>query len=296
MTSEFVVYFHRDFDGLCSAALFSVLLDSLFDTSQMQFLYVDVDYDVKDRWLQNPLHKPNAVLDFLYHPDADWWFDHHVSTFLEPAHRKRYKNGPRQFWDIDYDSCPGLLRQHFLNYYPLFGQANLDRFSEWIHWSNVIDGAKYSSPSEVFDYRHPCLQINASLAREPDSSFFRFLIEEIRHKSPDEVARTTPVKRRYERVRYDQQTAIDEAASLMCLSPSQIVFTDLTDSDVPFMRYLPYYRFPEASYAISVYNKSGKFSVSVGKNPWKEFSSKNIGEICRTFGGGGEDDCGSGLI
>ena len=65
------LYFHSAcFDGLVSAVLAWVFLE----TKDWQFQgFIPVNYDVRTMWLSDPLKTPAAVVDFLYHPDADFW-------------------------------------------------------------------------------------------------------------------------------------------------------------------------------------------------------------------------------
>src|SRR5690348_4888820 len=78
------LYFHSHcFDGLVSATLAWVLLESEgWDFQE----FIPVNYDIRATWLSGSLKKPAAVVDFLYHPEAAFWADHHVTTFLnEPV-------------------------------------------------------------------------------------------------------------------------------------------------------------------------------------------------------------------
>ena len=88
---SFSVYFHKDFDGVCSAALFSEILESFSFCSRGEIALIGVDYDIKSEWRSRSLSSPNAVLDFLFHPEANWWFDHHASTFPDKRAKRKYR-------------------------------------------------------------------------------------------------------------------------------------------------------------------------------------------------------------
>jgi hypothetical protein len=75
-----------------------------------------------------------------------------------------------------------------------------------------------------------------------------------------------------------------------------IVFFDYVKNAIPFQRYLTYYYKPDANYSIGLYGRVGKFAISVGRNPWLNFPSQNIGEICKTYGGGGRETVGSIIL
>ena len=47
-----------------------------------------VDYTLRDTWLSSELKKPCAIVDFLYHPQVDFWADHHQTSILTNAEKK----------------------------------------------------------------------------------------------------------------------------------------------------------------------------------------------------------------
>ena len=88
------LYFHSAcFDGLVSAVLAWVFLE----TKDWRFQgFIPVNYDVRTMWLSDPLKTPAAIVDFLYHPDADFWADHHPTTFLTSPVRMTSRNGEKR--------------------------------------------------------------------------------------------------------------------------------------------------------------------------------------------------------
>src|SRR5687767_2266784 len=81
MRAPVALYFHSAcVDGLVSAALCTWL--RLHEDPAHAFeAWEPVDYLSKDVWRQRDLGPHAAVVDFLFHPGATWWFDHHGSTF-----------------------------------------------------------------------------------------------------------------------------------------------------------------------------------------------------------------------
>ena len=291
MSREFHLYYHRDFDGACSAAIFSEIVTTYDLVESKEFAYHPVDYHLKDNWLALPLEKPNAVLDFLFHPDAQWWYDHHVSAFLDPKLKRKYRNSVYQFWETSFQSCPALIHAHFLKHWPLFS-GTLDRFQEWITWSNKIDSALYDSPAEVIELKHPCLQIYSTFGQDSTDEYLRFLIQSIRKLSPSEIASLDAVRQRFNKVKNTQDRIADDLQNEFEYNDG-IVFLDQSRFHYPFQRYLSYYLYPDAHYTVAIYMKdSNTFSISVGKNPWKEFVHKNIGKLCEKYGGGGRSTVG----
>src|SRR5688572_11604785 len=109
----FFVYHHNDFDGFATASIFADYLGELEGISLSEILFQTVDYDLKSKWPQYRLQHPNAVLDFLYHNEADWWFDHHESAFINEIVTKRpYQESEQKYWSTKFLSCPSLILAH----------------------------------------------------------------------------------------------------------------------------------------------------------------------------------------
>jgi hypothetical protein len=295
------IYFHKDFDGLVAAALFIKINQETQLIGANNYTLKPVDYEVKKIWLKTNLEHPNVVIDFLYHPEADWWFDHHVSTFLNANHEKHYKNTETRYWDVNFPSCAALIKGNLEKKCSLFMSNDeykkiTDGFKEWIIWSDIIDNAKYESPSQIVELKHPCLQINSTILPDIEDNYIEHLVTAVKMFSPEEVAETTIVRKKIEIILKTQTEQMEVFKKGYKIIQPQIGFFDYVKYQMPFQRYLFYYFEPEAFYSIGIYGRTGKYAVSVGKNPWKEFQSKNIGTICETFGGGGRLNVGSVLV
>ncbi len=295
------VYFHKDFDGFAAAALF------LRINEESQLIGADspnlnaVDYSIKKTWLKTKLFQPSVVIDFLYHPKAEWWFDHHVSTFLNEKHKEKYQNSGKQYWNIKSPSCAALIKDNLQLNCSLFMSSDdysriVNSFSEWIYWSDIIDNAKYENPSQVVELNHPCLQINETLIGDIEDSYICNLVIAAKKYTPAEVILLRDIKGKIDSVLKMRDNNLKVFKSGYKALSQDIVFFNYVENEIPFQRYMTYYYEPEARYSIGLYKRNGTFSISVGKNPWCEFESKNIGEICQKFGGGGRENVGSVII
>ena len=168
------IYYHCPcFDGMVSAAL---LADFLVDrASWSEVALVGVNYHEKHDWLARRLDRPAAVVDFLYHPHADHWADHHVTTFLSEAARadfekpedEKRKDEPGQderkpkvrVYDQGAHSCAGVLWRHLESEHCF----RLDRYEEAVRWADKIDSAAYDSVEEAVRGDAPALRIAKSL-------------------------------------------------------------------------------------------------------------------------------------
>ena len=87
---EMVLYVHFPcFDGVVSAVLAKATLE--MGSKAVVRKIVPVTYDVRDRWLNTRLEKHAVVVDFLFHPDAEYWADHHKTTFLSESAARSFR-------------------------------------------------------------------------------------------------------------------------------------------------------------------------------------------------------------
>src|ERR1035437_847654 len=106
MPEALTVYLHFPcFDGVVSAVLACEYTARKYGQKSGQI--VPVNYFTRATWVSHPLAKPAAVVDFLYHPDADFWADHHQTTFLTPELEARFQRSDSSNQLYDVVSSPG---------------------------------------------------------------------------------------------------------------------------------------------------------------------------------------------
>ncbi|GAA0370905.1 hypothetical protein [Bacillus horti] len=125
------IYFHKDFDGLASAALLSKILEK--SGTYLSYDYFPIDFDVRDEWLSHSLRRPAAVLDFFYHPEVSYFFDHHATSFIDHIHKVNYVETDTIILDTSFKSTPSILKYKFSTVF------NFEPFKELIRWSDIID-------------------------------------------------------------------------------------------------------------------------------------------------------------
>ena len=76
------IHYHRDFDGMVAAA---VLAHVLRDRFQEEPAWRSVNYDQRTDWENFERGRRFAVVDFHFHPRAEYWFDHHPTRTAEIA-------------------------------------------------------------------------------------------------------------------------------------------------------------------------------------------------------------------
>ena len=185
------------FDGLISGILASKFLEA----QGWSFTRIEpLNYTVRPTWLQSPLPSRTAVVDFLFHPDARFWADHHVTTFLTEQARQQFEElqsknaeGPGWFfYDSQQGSCAMLLWQKLGHAYG----PETQRLREMVTWADKIDSASYESVQEAILGDSPALQINASLILGNSPEYCWFLLQALKNKTLIQVAQLPEVQSR----------------------------------------------------------------------------------------------------
>jgi hypothetical protein len=300
LIKDATLYFHYPcFDGLVSGVLAWVFLEHSKNWRIEQFC--PVNYDARESWLATEFRAPTAVVDFLYHPQASFWSDHHQTTFITRSARKdfeRRKTSDCLLFDGEASSCASLLWEHLRSRLP-----DAARYEEMVSWANKIDSASYTSVHEAIWGDAPALRISRSLIseNEPDSQseldYARILLKELRAGDLHRVAQLAPVSNRFE----DVQRRIAEGlkkvdGQVTLLDGGVAVFDVQVENDEIVSRYIPYQFFPEARYSIGVVRSGAGAKITAMRNPWRDFESVPLGKVLKEFGGGGHKRVGAVVI
>ncbi len=61
-----------------------------------------------------------------------------------------------------------------------------------------------------------------------------------------------------------------------------------------YNKFIPYYLWPEATYAVALTRTPTRLKISVGSNPWRrEARRHDIASLCERYGGGGHPAVGA---
>ena len=69
------IHYHRDFDGMVSAAVLATALRAA--EREREVRWSSVNYDRRANWEHFGEDQRFAIVDFHFHPRAEYWFDHH---------------------------------------------------------------------------------------------------------------------------------------------------------------------------------------------------------------------------
>lgn len=282
------------FDGIVSAVLASEFLQK--NAAWHIEHFCPISYQARRTWLTTTrLRRPCAVVDFLYHPDADFWADHHVTSFADDSSRVDFesrKAGRWLFYDEASGSCASLLWKHLAELLP-----RRDHYPEMVQWADAIDSARYSSVAEAVWGGAPALEISFSLIGAHGSDYCAFLIRELQRKSLPEVAELPAVKVKVQEIRTRINYGLRRLRQAIRLEPGGIVVFDVeqTGEDI-ISRYAPYCFYPDARYSIGLVRSSGGAKITAMRNPWREFPSVPLGKLFEKYGGGGHQRVASVLV
>jgi hypothetical protein len=285
------LYFHSPcFDGIASAVL---MRDFLVANGWQDIALKAVNYDLKGSWLSNVLPQPCAVVDFLYHPSAEYWADHHGTSFLTKEVEGDFiARAGCQFlvYESAAKSCAGLLWRQLDE---KLGHRS-PRFADLVRWAEKIDSAGYDSVEEVFEASTPALRINASLSVVEDPSQYCIdLVQMLDRSSLTEVAALPIVSTLADESRARQERGLEVFRSNSQLTSDGVVIYDLPESGTSINRYSAYYVYPDARYSIGIVRYAKGAKITTMRSPWKDFECAPLGLLCEHLGGGGHRRVGS---
>lgn len=288
------LYFHYPcFDGIVSAALAWEFLER-----QKEWRVDDlcpVNYTVRNTWLGGELKHPCAIVDFLYHPSADFWADHHATSMLtreaEADYQRRKQHFPLYF-DEQAGSCASLLFRHLGA-----ALASKPHFREMVEWAEKVDSARYSSVEEAILGQAPALQVNRSIQFEAGTEYARFLCQELRDRALEDVAALGDVKMRQDEVERRIRAGLKQVQKHIRMEPGAVATYEAAPAkDEIINRYSAYYFAPDARYSVGIIHSEDGTAITAMRNPWREFPSVALGRIFEKFGGGGHQRVGSIFI
>jgi hypothetical protein len=270
--------FHDDFDGIASGAL---LLAALAQQVPANTHAVAYSTD-RASWLETNLPRGVAVVDFLYHPDAAVWFDHHHSPFLRAAPEKL---DSLHVWDVTAPSCAGLIARHF---------SMAGRWAELASWADKIDGARWRSPAESLDYSIPAVRIYNSLLGPEFESYALHLMNLLLSHDLSTAAGDSIVQDRANLAhRLLQQGMVHLERYAKCEDGIAMVECERARNAYVIPRYGMYTLFPDANYMLLNQQQPVGWKVTVSRNPWKRVSGPHLGQVAKGLGGGGHHDVGA---
>jgi hypothetical protein len=275
------IRYHRDFDGMVSGAVLAHILQEQGEKPLLK----SVNYDERAGWETFEEGRRFALVDFHFHPRAEYWFDHHPTTFLSEELRAQYEPSERWNWDEESPSCPPLILRHAQEH---FGYEPPDRFMEAAHWSDIIDAARFESVDQAIFGEDPALRLMRALTASPNPAWVDELATALITESLSDVALRADVEKVYGRAARNRDKALDQFPPTVLWNRGGVLFYDAASSKIRRERFAPFYHHPEVSYAVGVIPTRAGFHITCGENPWKQpTNGVHVGEMMEEYGGGG---------
>ena len=284
------IFFHAPcFDGLVSAALTA---DFLTESGRWAAaIPAGVNYGLPRPWAADP-KGPFAIVDFVFDARAEFWADHHATTFENEGARRLFTSAGQPSWLYD-PTAPSCARLLWDRLKQVFGYRNR-RFKAMVGWATKIDSAAYRSVEEVFDSTHAALRLNLALS-QLDLKACERLVRVLRREDLDTAAAQPTIRKAADRARALSDRGLEKFRRSARLEDDIVVF-DVDASDSIVNRYAPYRFFPKARYSAGIIRGKDQVKITAMRNPWKRFRSAPLGEIFRPHGGGGHQRVASVVL
>lgn len=268
---------------MVAAATLASILSDRFDEDPR---WASVNYDQRANWDQFERGRRFAIVDFHFHPRAEYWFDHHATTFLTPELRAAYAPSDRWFWDETAYSCPPLILRHAEEHW---GYEPPERFLEMARWSDVIDAALFSTVEQALFGDDPALRISRALAAAPDLAWTETLVGAMITDDLEQVARRDDVERAWQRAVRNRDKALRQFPQTVRSTDAKVVFYDASSNKIRRERFAPFFHHSGTYYAVGVIPTRAGFHVTAGRNPWNPppDDGVHIGSVMEAYGGGG---------
>ena len=265
------LYYHHDYDGVVAAAM---VVASAVSKLQLKA----VQYGPQLHWLEQPVSAQTGIVDFLYHPQAGLWVDHHATTFGAQS-AESFRSDACHVFEPNAPSCPNIIVQ-----LPWFIGGS--HWAEFVRWADVIDGAGYESAEQANDLSNPHLLLSQVIVETSDDTVLALLVREMCSRSATELLQLPQISPTASRIRSEEARLRAQLTERLRIV-GQVALLDQSDLQVSYRRYLAYEQHPDTSYGIGLYRSGEGVIVSVGENPWHQPGPVHLGALCREYGGGG---------
>jgi hypothetical protein len=290
-----VLYHGNCFDGCSSAGIFARFYREKVVRDDVEVLFHPLEHKGEAQPFPADCFDgdENVCVDFRYSQDPrlSWWFDHHASAFQLPgdeAHFRADATG-RKFYDPAAKSCAKFVAR------VLSGQFGWDDkpLAELIEWAEIIDGAMFSTAAMAVELKEPPLLLMTWIENNRDPKLADRFITDLASRPLAEIAADPYVAKPLVTL-LDQHRDNIETMRKAARLEGGVVFFDLADkTTAAFNKFISYYLFPEARYAVGV-TLGSRAKISVGSNPWSRTPrTHDISKICERYGGGGHPVVGA---
>jgi hypothetical protein len=165
---------------------------------------------------------------------------------------------------------------------------------ELVDWAEIIDGALFPNPQMPVELKEPALRLMTWVENNRDPHLAERFILDLVGKPLGEIAESAYVTEPLVPILAQHRRNVELVKRLARLEKG-VVISDLSGEDVGTMnKFIVYYHYPEARYAVGILAAGKRIKISVGSNPWSKVPrTHNIAAICERYGGGGHPVVGA---
>ena len=290
-----VLYHGNCFDGCSSAGLFARFYREKIARGPVEVNFRPLEHKGEAQPFPSDSFDgdENVCVDFRYSQDPrlSWWFDHHASAFQlagDEAHFRADATG-RKFYDPTAKSCAKFVARILGT---RFGWDTAP-LTELIEWAEVIDGALFPNAQMAVELKEPALQLMTWIENNRQPELADRFIEDLVSRPLADIAADPYVAVPLAGILEQHKTNLETIRNVARLEKGVVLF-DVADAAIgAFNKFISYYLFPEARYAVGV-TLGARAKISVGSNPWATTPrTHDISKICERYGGGGHPAVGA---
>jgi len=277
------IFYHRDFDGMASAAFLAQALEDTRGETDVD--WSGVNFDNRLDWDNFAAGLDFAIVDFHFHERARYWFDHHPTTFLKKAHEDGFENSDTHCFDPESPSCPPIIMKHACE---KWGWSPPDHFQDLAHWSNVIDAAQFDSAKQALFGHEPALQVMRSMTCAPNYGYHDNVVKLMKEGSLANIAEHPLVAKCARRAERNRDNALENLPPNVLDQTPTALFADLRSRSIRRERFAPFYLYPEIQYAVTVLPTRAGVHITAASNPWnRPDGGPHLGRLLERYDGGG---------
>ncbi len=296
--TQYHLYHHDDLDGVTTGAVLLYFLKQRGDDI-IGFHPVDYAPGVKEGWAEYSFQTPFIIVDFLYHPRADWWLDHHGSSFIKPEWQNAFVPDAQHEFDPAAKSCCGQVLRFLTRQY---GAVFPDYLKTLAAEVDINDSGSESTIKDAIGINTPARKIsciiaqylNGNEAAEVRAEFTGNLIQRLAAEDAAIVTADPMFAKTLQGYEKSLQHTI-EAVKAQATLQGVVVKTEL-DSDAGFvsLNHIPFYVFPTAAYQVTLFRRE-VYIIRISVNKLTEQgrnSALDLGAMGRQYDGGGHKGIG----
>src|SRR3989344_2395192 len=296
---DYHLYLHDDMDGVSSGALFLHFF-RLRGDGISHYYPVDFGNGFKEKWPDFRLEHPAVVVDFLYHPEADWWLDHHVSSFVKPMWQENFVADKQHSFAPNEKSCAGQVYRFLEREYNVRWPGH---FKSWVDLVDMGDSATWPTIEAALDLDSPIHKFSTIIdnyiedeTRIEYIEFKKQVIEVICAGQVENFISSPEFKLTLDKGKLEQEKSFEIVRNNFKLEDKVAVAREIPENlHEGTSRFIPFAVFPTSKYQALVMKTGGAYKLRMSKNPWTKGPwPLNLGAIAHELqvGGGGHDGIG----